>query len=352
MSSGSELAARIPSLLRAAGLAARVTDIAPLAGGGNNRLWRVVTPAGPVLAKLYFRHEGDRRDRLGAEFAFLQHAHAVAPEACPRPLAKDDAEGLALYEFVDGSPVRPGEIGAAEVAAAIDFLHAVNRERQQAPMLGDVAEACFSIAAHLDLVGGRVDHVLAALRDDRLSDAAAVAARLDTAWHHCREAVRAAAPALGLDVAVTLTVGERILSPSDFGFHNSLRRNDGRLCFIDFEYAGWDDPAKTVGDFFQQPALPVPAEHFDRLAQAVAAETDAAAAALARIRLLRPVYAAKWCCILLNVFLPVHLARRRFADPALDEAALKRAQLDKVARPIAAIEYLIANKEAAWLMSI
>jgi hypothetical protein len=63
------------------------------------------------------------------------------------------------------------------------------------------------------------------------------------------------------------------------------------------------------------------------------------------------VYAAKWCCIVLNVFLPVHFARRRFADPGLDADALKRAQLNKAAQPLAAIEHLIANKEAAWLTS-
>ena len=35
-----------------------------------------------------------------------------------------------------------------------------------------------------------------------------------------------------------------------------LAGRDGRLWFIDFEYAGWDDPAKTVCDFFCQPGLP------------------------------------------------------------------------------------------------
>src|SRR5690606_1492036 len=41
----------------------------------------------------------------------------------------------------------------------------------------------------------------------------------------------------------------RLLSPSDFGFHNMLRRDDGSLAFIDFEYFGWDDPAKLAADF-------------------------------------------------------------------------------------------------------
>ena len=43
-----------------------------------------------------------------------------------------------------------------------------------------------------------------------------------------------------------------ILSPSDFGFHNSLLKNN-RLFFFDFEYAGWDDPIKLICDFILNP---------------------------------------------------------------------------------------------------
>ena len=38
-------------------------------------------------------------------------------------------------------------------------------------------------------------------------------------------------------------------SPSDFGFHNILCE-DGRLNFVDFEYAGIDDLAKSARRFF------------------------------------------------------------------------------------------------------
>ena len=53
------------------------------------------------------------------------------------------------------------------------------------------------------------------------------------------------------------------MSPSDFGFHNALATPGGRLVFIDFEYAGWDDPAKLANDFFCQPAVPVDARFYD-----------------------------------------------------------------------------------------
>ena len=39
---------------------------------------------------------------------------------------------------------------------------------------------------------------------------------------------------------------------SDFGFHNVINKNN-KLFFIDFEYAGLDDPIKLICDFYCQP---------------------------------------------------------------------------------------------------
>ena len=46
----------------------------------------------------------------------------------------------------------------------------------------------------------------------------------------------------------------QLLSPSDFGFHNTLLTKDG-LKFIDFEYFGWDDPVKLTCDFLLHPGM-------------------------------------------------------------------------------------------------
>ena len=43
-----------------------------------------------------------------------------------------------------------------------------------------------------------------------------------------------------------------------------LAASDKKLRFLDFEYAGWDDPAKLIGDFFCQPAIPAPHSEFER----------------------------------------------------------------------------------------
>src|SRR5205085_6687704 len=111
---------------------------------------------------------------------------------------------------------------------------------------------------------------------------------------------------------------------------NALRLADGALKFFDFEYAGWDDPAKMVADFFCQPECPVPEALYDAFASAVAGEMAQPELHLWRFGLLLPVYRVKWCCIMLNDFLPGGNHRRRFARGELGEEERKRRQLRKV----------------------
>ena len=47
-----------------------------------------------------------------------------------------------------------------------------------------------------------------------------------------------------------------------------------------------------------------------------------------RARILLPAYRLRWCCIALNIFSSIALARRKFADAGFDELEHKRAQLD------------------------
>jgi hypothetical protein len=119
----------------------------------------------------------------------------------------------------------------------------------------------------------------------------------------------------------------RCLSPSDFGFHNALLTADG-LKFFDFEYAGWDDPAKLCCDFFCQPQLPVALTHWELFVNGLAVALGAKDLP-ARARLLVPAYQIKWCCIMLNEFLRGEQSRREFALGGGAAEERKRIQLDK-----------------------
>ena len=341
MSLPQELSPRIAALLAGAGLPATVRAIESCARGGNNRTYRITTNAGRFAAKHYFRHAGDARDRLATEFAFLAYVEKVAPEFAPKPFAMDADAGIALYEFVDGEPLQPGDVGAKEVAQAAAFFRAINTSgaKSHAARLPAASEACFSINDHLDLIDAR----LARLREippgsTEDEQAGNFIRELSARWRGLAQEVIELAFWAGADPAQVLAIEQRCVSPSDFGFHNALRGMDGGLKFLDFEYAGWDDPAKMTGDFFAQVALPVPGGLFTAFVRDAMEPFGRPAELARRARLLRPVYQVKWCCIALNIFLPLQLARRRFSDPGLDEAAAKQAQLAKAQALLLSLE--------------
>jgi hypothetical protein len=311
----------------------RARALSRLAGGKNNQVYRVDTDTGPPLVlKRYFSDPRDGRDRLSAEWSFLERAWQDGVRAVPQPLAHDAGAQAALYGFVAGRKLDARELGPKHIDAAADFILAVNaRPHADLPAASD---ACFSISDHLELVERRLLR-LAALDHEapHASDAQRlVFTALRPAWDDVRQRAVRGALVHGLDLHRSLSEAECRLSPSDFGFHNALAADDGRLTFLDFEYAGRDDPAKLVVDFFCQPEVPVPLPYLDGFIARLALDE----AAQARCRLLLDVGRVKWACILLNDFLPVGAARRAFADASEREARCA-AQLEKAKAKLAEI---------------
>ena len=309
-----------------------VLEIERLSGGKNNRVYRVALKEGQTVAlKLYHTDQRDRRDRLSAEWSFLAYAWERGVRNVPRPLAHDPRTHAGLYGFVPGRRLSTDEIGPSAVRQAADFVIAVNGAPRQPERLEPGSEACFSLADHLATVDRRV------ARLDSLDNAAPFAAeaqqlvanRLRPAWDRARAGIvdGAGRERMPLDAAI----GSICVSPSDFGYHNALTDSAGRLTFIDFEYAGRDDPAKLVCDFFCQPEVPVSLDHFETFVAALEKPLGLGGADLWRCRALLPAYRIKWVCIILNEFLAVGANRRAFADDG-DRPTRARRQIERADR--------------------
>lgn len=331
--------------MSSAALPSAVRELAAVAGlpgacrlhqltrGANNQVFRVDISGSSALLKVYFHHPDDPRDRLKAEFSFSMFAWAQGLRSLPKPLACDPSNRLGLYEFLQGREVLPEEVNEHLVRQTLAFYRELNRHKRlpSARALPNASEACFSIADHLRCVERRLD-TLIAIEDSSEIDrqaAAFIRGELSEAWRRVLEFVSQRTGELGLRVQEELALEERCVSPSDFGFHNALWMDAHRVAFVDFEYAGWDDPAKMVCDFFCQPAVPVSPEYLELFSQGVASELPNPTPFLERVTLLMPVCRLKWCCILLNEFVPVGTQRRRFAGGMVDWDKRRAQQLQK-----------------------
>ncbi len=327
---------QIAALLHAAGIASGDYRIAMLAGGSNNRVYQLTDGQHDLLLKIYFCHPHDSRDRLRTEFEFCRYAWTRQLDWTPQALAYDAGSNMALYEFIPGRKISATEITqTSALHDALAFYLDLNRQiTPDAARLPSASEACFSLDEHLRCIARRVERLKKIEPHDEVSLLARnfVSERLHPLWRETYQSVCLLIKQRKLIKHDRLPLSARCLSPSDFGFHNALLTASGRFRFIDFEYAGWDDPAKTVCDFFCQPSVPVPDDYHEEFCRQIAMCRADPDACLLRIKLLEPVYQLKWCCIMLNDFIKTDASRRSFAHGATGQPSRLREQLSKAVR--------------------
>jgi Phosphotransferase enzyme family len=308
-----------------------VASCAPIGTGRNSRVFRVdLFPDGreaqTVVFKFYRRDPGDTRDRLAVEFEALRFLWENGIRTIARPMAADRERYCGVYEYIVGTPI--AAVSQPDVDAAVDFLASLKllRDRPGSACLPVASEAQFSLAGIASAVESRVVRLRQSPRQgdgvalhEWIDDVLEPLTREVDAWSRS-EAARSKIP-----YDAELDALERILSPSDFGFHNAVRRPDGTLGFVDFEYFGWDDPAKTAADFVLHPGMALAEPLRRRYMSAFLAAFKDNVNLPSRARIVYPMFGIKWCLIILNDFLP-----GRAATVAPDElSTVRRNQLAK-----------------------
>jgi len=315
------------------GAAAEIEHL--LAGGRNSRVYHVRSGVGEFALKQYPSRDDDPRDRLSTEVGALTLMERYRIETVPRVAGVDRDRGFALLSWIDGVPVT--EISGTDIEAAARFLAAIHalKTTPWAKEQPSAAEACLSGAE----IERQITARLARLR--ALSGESDLARFLNHTFGPAleREIVKAKAAmkAAGLDFAADLPQEWRSLVPSDFGFHNSLRRRDGSLAFVDFEYFGWDDPVKLSADIMLHPGKPLSAEqcrHFRRLAVGLYGADPSFAP---RLDAYLPLFGLRWVLIVLNEFIPERWQRRVLAGARQSWADVKAEQLTLASEFLAAI---------------
>jgi len=316
----------VKDLLYDAELASENLEIYPIDGGGNNKAYLVQTKSEKYLAKVYYSHPDDLRDRLGNEFLFLTYAWNIGLRCIPKPILSSVENNIGLYEFLEGRKLTPSELSRQHVLKAACFIRDLNQGEKKDKSLPSASEACFSIEQHLLMIDYRFKKLQTIQLDSELNKQAyAFISELEQKWCEIKTSITSKTKSLSEE----LNSEDRCISPSDFGFHNALITDNGSINFIDFEYAGWDDPAKMVGDFFTQPEVPVSLEYFDEFISEALSYSKNKDLLIERTHLLFPIFQVKWCCILLNEFLPSSAKRRQFAKSDFVPELNKKLQLKK-----------------------
>ncbi len=126
---------------------------------------------------------------------------------------------------------------------------------------------------------------------------------------------------LGKKFKNNISNSNRILSPSDFGLHNTLSEKN-KLYFLDFEYFGWDDPIKLICDFFWHPGNNMSKKLKDRFLNKVTNFFSKKYKNFKnKLYVLLPLYGLRWSLIILNCFV-----KKNYKNKILETEQLKKAK--------------------------
>lgn len=273
-----------------------------------------------LILKHYFQNDADKQNRLLVEDQFLSFLNSAGCQLVAKSVGCDAKNKFALYSFLEGE--KPLVITDSHIDQASDFILYLYelKNHADAKNLGQAVEACFNVKQHLNIV----DQRFVQFNDIKNTDDFEVKEFLqwvNDVLYPSWTKIKSDVPIYPDENSTKLLT----LSPSDFGFHNTLEQN-GKLTYIDFEYAGWDSVTKLACDFICQPERPISETQARNFVMKLGQKIDDSAL-IGQVNMLLPVHRVKWCCILLNVFRDVD--RQRRVHSGVDSSDLLSQQLNK-----------------------
>jgi thiamine kinase-like enzyme len=319
-------------------LSRKVSSAEKVGGGRNSRVYHVrCEDSQDYIVKYYARIPSDKRDRLGTEFAAFRFLRENGISAVPAAIRMDRERGCAVYEYIDGIKINAAEAGEDDIEAAADFLEQLRQLSLRIPhqTFSPASEACFSAEILWNHIESRWQRFVKAIEAGNLKKEAAafLTEEFIPFFEESKSRSRKELAALGVAVDKEIGPEEKTLSPSDFGFHNALKRGNGRknqIVFVDFEYFGWDDPAKMISDFLLHPGQQLSEKAKEFFVEKILNRFPEREKLEKRAWIFYPFFGLKWTLILLNEFLNEEWQRRDFShEGGKDRETLQQEQLEK-----------------------
>jgi hypothetical protein len=214
----------------------------------------------------------------------------------PKVITYDEDLNLAFFEWIEGGAIAPVESEA--ITQALDFIKKLKRLFDDSDVeFAEASEACLSGEDLLSQIRHRLS-VLEGVENEELQDS--LQKVFKPLWQRAQN-WQLENSSIGL-MTGQLPKNKQTLSPSDFGFHNALRREDGRLLFLDFEYFGRDDPVKLIADFLWHPAMQLGWKEKQQWISGTLEIFSGDAELIPRLRAMWPLYGIRWALIMLNEF--------------------------------------------------
>ncbi len=224
-------------------------DFGEINEGGNNRLFKLNSPSSKLLLKLY--KTPDDRHRLQREFEAFQFLRSKHINQVPEAYLVNLEDYFAIYSFVSGKITKAADLDRAQITALMDFIITLHRllpnhvDHSFLPSIG--ASNC--LQDYVTSTKTRINKLKTHIATEGSTLLEKYGFPLDFEQSFDQLFTQITASYSAEYMSSQLTSDQLRLSPVDFGPHNTLFQSNGKPMFIDFEYFGWDDPYRLIGDF-------------------------------------------------------------------------------------------------------
>jgi len=235
-------------------LAADDVQILAQDNGGNSKVFCAKANEKKWAIKSYPPYAPNQRDRLAAESIAYQFLNQYKINAVPTFKAVCESERWLIIDWIDGQ--LPNTYSDHDIQQAIEFIRQVAalNHLPEAKELPSAAEACLSLDIIINQITKRLERLESFAENEPLLTAFLKNEFTPLFDQRCTEAI-AGYLQHQIDPKINLSLNLQSLIPADFGFHNALRDQEGKLYFFDFDYFGWDDPVKLLADILWHPKM-------------------------------------------------------------------------------------------------
>ncbi len=297
-------------------LGSSTSKVLRLNSGINNYVYVCEAKKKKWIIKGYPKKPYMIRDGMQAEIEFLKFANINAKEYVASIYGYNYSWRSAVFEYIEGKGYEENtKPSKEEITSAMNFIKALNGSKTKEKLLitMDASESFLEIRSHISNIERRIE----SMRTDHIDklyegEAKKIKEKLERQVKLLKKMYMAKS---GTEKIFQLRKDQRCISPSDFGFHNAILTEKG-IKFIDFEHAGWDDPAKMITDFILQPHCPTGEIEIDSVMDTF---NEGRETLKKRVELMMTIMTLKWSCIIMNMLTPTKYIERIKQQPLQEQ---------------------------------
>lgn len=269
-------------------------NINEIKAGRNSKIYKVDLNKKSIILKFYL---GKGTQRIRRERQFYKYLNKINNKNTIKPISFNLKNNFAVYPYLEGKKIK--KISTAHILKACNFIKKINNRGPSKLFIA--VDGIKNRKDHLKLVEKKINLMKLIKKNSLIKKDCFLFLKYKIIPKYNDIKKNLIKSNILKSSKFKLLRDQMIISPSDFGFHNIIESNK-KLFFLDFEYAGLDDPVKLICDFYCQPDQSISILQKKLFIEKFLSRNEFSKDIKFLVKKFLPVHQLKWCCIILNEF--------------------------------------------------